>query len=468
MSILSSNRLFPIDPSTRNIAKKLYKEICEMPIISPHGHTEARWFAENKPFKNPTELFVTPDHYVFRMLFSQGIDLSELGLSSTENNVSIKKPRDVWRTFAKNYFLFRGTPTRIWLDYVFENLFDLKETLNKNNSDLYYDVIDEKLKQKNFLPRNLFNQFNIEILCTTESPLDDLKWHKQIIESDWNGRVISAYRPDNVIDPESNDFAENVEKFGEINSENSISYSSYLSAHFKSREYFKSLGATSTDHGHPTANTFSLSKQEINSLFDKSLRGKLDKNQCEVFRGHMLLEMARMSVEDGLVMQLHPGSFRGHSPEILKLYGKDKGFDIPQPTNYVYALKPLLDELGLNKKFKMILFTLDESTLTREIAPLCGVYPCLNIGPPWWFFDSVEGMTRFRRSVTETAGFYNTVGFNDDTRAFCSIPARHDMSRRVDCAYLSELISAGQIKEEEGHELAYELSYGLAKKAYNL
>ena len=468
MSILSSNRLFPIDPSTRNIAKKLYKEICEMPIISPHGHTEARWFAENKPFKNPTELFVTPDHYVFRMLFSQGIDLSELGLSSIDNNVSIKKPRDVWRTFAKNYFLFRGTPTRIWLDYVFENLFDLKETLNKNNSDLYYDVIDEKLKQKNFLPRNLFNQFNIEILCTTESPLDDLKWHKQIIESDWNGRVISAYRPDNVIDPESNDFAENVEKFGEINSENSISYSSYLSAHFKSREYFKSLGATSTDHGHPTANTFSLSKQEINSLFDKSLRGKLDKNQCEVFRGHMLLEMARMSVEDGLVMQLHPGSFRGHSPEILKLYGKDKGFDIPQPTNYVYALKPLLDELGLNKKFKMILFTLDESTLTREIAPLCGVYPCLNIGPPWWFFDSVEGMTRFRRSVTETAGFYNTVGFNDDTRAFCSIPARHDMSRRVDCAYLSELISAGQINEEEGHELAYELSYGLAKKAYNL
>ena len=468
MSILSSNRLFPIDPSTRNIAKKLYKEICEMPIISPHGHTEARWFAENKPFKNPTELFVTPDHYVFRMLFSQGIDLSELGLSSIENNVSIKKPRDVWRTFAKNYFLFRGTPTRIWLDYVFENLFDLKETLNKNNSDLYYDVIDEKLKQKNFLPRNLFNQFNIEILCTTESPLDDLKWHKQIIESDWNGRVISAYRPDNVIDPESNDFAENVEKFGEINAENSTSYSGYLSAHFKSREYFKSLGATSTDHGHPTANTFSLSKQEINSLFDKSLRGKLDKNQCEVFRGHMLLEMARMSVEDGLVMQLHPGSFRGHSPEILKLYGKDKGFDIPQPTNYVHALKPLLDELGLNKKFKMILFTLDESTLTREIAPLCGVYPCLNIGPPWWFFDSVEGMTRFRRSVTETAGFYNTVGFNDDTRAFCSIPARHDMSRRVDCAYLSELISAGQIKEEEGHELAYELSYGLAKKAYNL
>ena len=468
MSILSSNRLFPIDPSTRNIAKKLYKEICEMPIISPHGHTEARWFAENKPFKNPTELFVTPDHYVFRMLFSQGIDLSELGLSSIENNVSIKKPRDVWGTFAKNYFLFRGTPTRIWLDYVFENLFDLKETLNKNNSDLYYDVIDEKLKQKNFLPRNLFNQFNIEILCTTESPLDDLKWHKQIIESDWNGRVISAYRPDNVIDPESNDFAENIEKFGEINSENSTSYSGYLAAHFKSREYFKSLGATSTDHGHPTANTFSLSKQEINSLFDKSLRGKLDKNQCEVFRGHMLLEMARMSVEDGLVMQLHPGSFRGHSPEILKLYGKDKGFDIPQPTNYVYALKPLLDELGLNKKFKMILFTLDESTLTREIAPLCGVYPCLNIGPPWWFFDSVEGMTRFRRSVTETAGFYNTVGFNDDTRAFCSIPARHDMSRRVDCAYLSELISAGQIKEEEGHELAYELSYGLAKKAYNL
>ncbi len=468
MTLLDPNRLFPIEKKTKDIAKNLYRSIENIPIISPHGHTDPHWFSENKPFENPSELFITPDHYVFRMLFSQGIDLTSLGLLEINSNKRESDPKKIWKIFAKNYYLFQGTPTRIWLDYIFENLFGLNEPLSEKTGDFYYQKIDDLLKKNDYLPRNLYKKFNIEILCTTESPLDDLNNHKKIVKLKSNIRIISAYRPDEVIDPENKNFIKNILKFGEITNEDTTTFGGYLNAHFKRRKFFKSLGTTSTDHGHPTANTFHLSKNEINKLFDLAILGKLNSNQSELFRGHMLLEMARMSCEDDLVMQLHPGSFRNHSPKIMKNFGSDKGFDIPQKVNYVKGLKPLLDEFGLNKNLTLILFTLDESTLSREIAPLCGVYPSLKIGPPWWFFDSVEGMKRFRRLVTETAGFYNTVGFNDDTRAFCSIPARHDLARRVDCGFLSELIAGGQISENEGFDLAYELSYGLAKKAYKL
>ena len=468
MALLDPNRLFPIEKKTKEIAKKLYNSIENIPIISPHGHTNPYWFSENKPFENPSELFITPDHYVFRMLFSQGVDLESLGVLEINTNKRKRDPKKIWKIFAKNYYLFNGTPTKIWLDYVFENLFCIDKPLNEKTADFYYEEIDDLLKKNSYLPRNLYEKFNIEILCTTESPLDDLNAHKKINKINPKIRIISAYRPDDVIDPENKHFIKNVLKFGEITNENTTTYSGYLNAHFKRRQYFKSLGTTSTDHGHPTANTFCLPKIEINKLFDLAISGKLNSPQSELFRGHMLLEMARMSCEDGLVMQLHPGSFRNHSPQIMKNFGRDKGFDIPQKVNFVKGLKPLLDELGLNKNLTLILFTLDESTLSREVAPLCGVYPSLKIGPPWWFFDSVEGMKRFRRSVTETAGFYNTVGFNDDTRAFCSIPARHDLSRRVDCGFLSELIASGQISENDGFDLAYQLSYGLAKKAYKL
>ncbi len=467
MSILNKNRLFPADPATAKITSMLFDGVENLPILSPHGHTDARWFAENNAFENPTDLFVTPDHYVYRMLISQGISVSSLGLSPGDNQ-STKSKKDVWSIFAANYYLFQGTPTRLWLNYVFENLFGLKVPLNSGTADMYYEIIDASLKQPEFKPRALFDQFNIEVLSTTDSPIDDLEAHKKIKDSGWQARIIPAYRPDNVIDPETKNFTVNVEKLGELTGENIGNFSGYLAAHSVRRKFFKEAGATSTDHGHPTAHTENLPKAEVELLYDRALRGVLSSEDSERFRGHMLLEMAQMSLEDRLVMQLHPGSFRNHSPEIMLSYGSDRGFDIPRKTDYVQSLKPLLDAVGLDKRLSLILFTLDESSLSREIAPLCGVYPCLKIGPPWWFFDSVEGMQRFRRSITETAGFFNTVGFNDDTRAFCSIPARHDLSRRVDCAYLAELVVLGQLSEEEGKNLSYELSYGLAKRAYNL
>ena len=468
MPLLDPDRLFPNDPATRKTARRLYEGIADLPIISPHGHTDARWFAENEPFPDPAQLFVTPDHYVFRMLCSQGVDLADLGVPRADGGPVETDGRTIWRLFASHYHLFRATPTRMWLDHAFETLFDLEERLSAKTADLYYDRISERLASDEYRPRALFERFGIEALSTTEGALDDLKWHRMIAESGWNGRVVTTYRPDTVIDPETPDFAENIAKFGELTGCDTTKWEGYLEAHRKRRAFFKQHGATASDHGHPNARTEDLPQAEAAALFARALLGDLTPEKADAFRGHMLTEMARMSLDDGLVMQIHAGSYRNHSPEVFSKFGRDRGFDIPQPTNYVAALKPLLDVCGLEKGFTLILFTLDETVYSRELAPLAGAYPCLRLGPPWWVFDAPEGMKRFREAVTETAGFYNTVGFNDDTRAFCSIPARHDVARRVDCAYLAGLVTTGRLLEEEAYEVATDLTYRLAKEAYRL
>ncbi|TYC63584.1 glucuronate isomerase [Rhodobacterales bacterium] len=461
-------RLFPTERRSRDLAAALYDGVKELPIISPHGHTDPRWFAENEPFADPAQLFIVPDHYVFRMLFSQGIDLAELGVPRADGNLTETDSRKIWRVFAENYHLFRATPSRTWLDHSFHDLFGWTERLSGDNADQAYDHIADCLARPEFRPRALFERFNIEVISTTESPLDDLKWHAMIRDSDWNGRVITAYRPDAVVDPDVDGFAANIEAFGALAAEDATTWHGYLNAHRNRRAYFKSFGATSSDHGHPNARTENLSATTASELFQKALKGTCTAEEADVFRGHMLTEMARMSLEDGLVLQIHPGSFRNHSGPILQAFGRDKGFDIPTRTDYVRALRPLLEAVGLEKDLSVILFTLDETAYARELAPLAGVYPVLKLGPPWWFYDSPEGMRRFREMTTETAGFYNTVGFNDDTRAFCSIPARHDVARRVDCAYLASLVTSGRLDEDEAHEVAYDLTYRLAKQAYRL
>jgi glucuronate isomerase len=459
--LIHEDRLFPADHGTREIAKALYEKVRALPIISPHGHTQAAWFAKNEPFPDPAKLFVQPDHYVYRMLYSQGVSLEDLEIG----RAVMKDPRGVWRIFARHYYLFRGTPTRIWLDFCFQELFGLEERLSETNADLYFDTISEALKTKEFLPRALYERFGLEVLATTDSPLDSLADHSAIRDSGWKARILPTFRPDSVVDPDFDGFAGNIARLGEMTGEDTASWGGYLAALRVTRERFKRLGCTATDHGHPTAQTANLSAAEAAELFGKVLIGKGD---AELFRAQMLTEMARMSLEDGLVMQIHPGSVRNHNHLIFQRYGRDMGADIPAPTNYVQALRPLLDAFGNEPGLSIILFTLDESTYSRELAPLAGHYPCLKLGPPWWFHDSPEGMMRFRESVTETAGFYNTVGFNDDTRAFLSIPARHDMARRVDCAYLARLVSEHRLEEDEAAELAHALAYGLAKQAYRL
>ena len=468
MSLLDANRLFPIEPATRKIAQELFAQVEDLPLICPHGHTDPRWFAENEAFPDPAQLFVTPDHYVFRMLFSQGVSLTDLGVPRRDGGLTETDGRKIWRVFAENFHLLRATPSRMWIDHAFEKVFGITEHFGPNTADETYDHIANCLTQPDFRPRALFERFNIEALSTTENPLDNLYWHEMIQKSGWSGKVVTAYRPDNIVDPEFEGFVTNVEKLGALTNCDTSNWQGYLEAHRVRRAFFKSYGATSSDHGHPSARTEDMPQSEAATLFNKLRTGGATSDEADAFRGQMLTEMARMSIDDGLVLQIHPGSFHNHSKSILDIHGRDMGFDIPTPTDYVRALKPLLDAVGTTPDLTIIVFTLDETSFSRELAPMAGVYPALRLGPAWWFYDSAEGMHRFRETTTETAGFYNTVGFNDDTRAFCSIPARHDVSRRVDCAYLATLVSTGRLTLDEAHEVAQDLAYGLAKKAYRL
>jgi glucuronate isomerase len=490
--LIHEDCLFPADPGTRTIAKALYARVKALPIVSPHGHTQASWFARNEPFPDPARLLVQPDHYVYRMLYSQGVSLDDLEIGQAE----LKDSRKVWRIFAENYYLFRGTPTRLWMDFIFQEVFGLQERLSDRTADFYFDTISEKLQLPEFLPRALYNRFNVEVLATTDSPLDALDGIQAIRASGWKARIVPTFRPDPVVDPAfagfppqrrrpvagdpgfppqrrrpvagDPGFAESIAKLGEQTGENSSTWTGYLNALRKARLRFRALGCTATDHGHLSAQTADLPTAEAAALFDLVLAGKADLQKQELFRAQMLTEMAQMSLEDGLVMQIHPGSTRNHNRKIFERYGRDVGADIPRSTNYVDALKPLLNRFGNEPGLTIILFTLDESAYSRELAPLAGHYPCLRLGPPWWFLDSPEGMMRFRELVTETAGFYNTVGFNDDTRAFLSIPARHDVARRIDCTFLARLVAEHRLGEDEAFELAHELAYGLVKKAYRL
>jgi glucuronate isomerase len=465
---LHPDRLFSPEPRQRDIARALYATVTDLPIISPHGHTDPQWYADNEPFRDASALFITPDHYVFRMLYSQGVPLEDLAIPRRDGGPVESDARRIWRTFAANYHLFRGTPTRIWLDHAFHQVFGIRERLSPESADRVFDSINASLAKPDFSPRALFERFNIEVIATTEPPLDPLAHHAKIRASGWKGRVITAYRPDPVVDPEFEGFSANVARLGELAGEDVSRWNGYLAAHRKRRAFFQTMGATSTDHGHPTAQTSDLAEGDCERLFRKALDGATTPAEAETFRGQMLTEMARMSIDDGLVMQIHPGSLRNHNPLVFARFGRDKGADIPTRTDYVRALKPLLDRFGNERKLTLILFTLDETSYARELAPLAGHYPALRLGPSWWFHDSPEGMLRFREQTTETAGFYNTVGFNDDTRAFLSIPARHDVARRIDCRYLAQLVAEHRIDEDEAFELAPELAYGLAKRAYKL
>jgi len=465
---LHPDRLFSPDPTQRAIAQRLHAQVAGLPIVSPHGHTDPSWFAGNAPFANATELLLLPDHYVFRMLYSQGVPLDALGIPRIDGSRADVDPREAWRVFASHFHLFRGTPSSMWLNHVFHDVFGLRVRLDASTADRYFDHINEALAAPDFRPRALFERFNIELIATTESPLDPLEHHAAIRESGWPGRVITAYRPDPVIDPEHEQFPHALRAFGEITREDVYQWDGYLRAHRQRRAYFASMGATSTDHGHPSAATANLSRVEAQRLFEKVVRGAASADEAELFRAQMLTEMAAMSLDDGLVMQLHPGCFRNHNRALFERFGRDKGADIPLRTEYVRALKPLLDRFGNEPGFQLLLFTLDESTYSRELAPLAGHYPALFLGPAWWFHDAPEGMWRFREQTLSSGGFYNTVGFNDDTRAFLSIPARHDVARRVDCAFLAKLVAEHRMDEDEAADVAMDLAYRLPKRAYKL
>jgi glucuronate isomerase len=464
--LFHQDTLFSSAPGELGLARALYASIAQLPYICPHGHTDPAWYAKNDHFPDPSSLIVIPDHYIFRMLVSQGVKMEDLGVPRIDGGPVETDKRAIWRRFAERYHLFRGTPTRLWLDYTFESLFGVDKPLSAETADHCYDRIADCLGQEAFRPRALFEKFRIEVIATTEGALDDLAHHRAIQDGGWAGNVITTYRPDAVIDPDFDGFPAALDQLGEVTGADTGTWDGYLDSHRIRRAFFRDHGATATDHGLASAQTANLSRADAAALFDRIRTGKGGPDDAALFRAQMLTEMAKMSLDDGMVMQIHPGSWRNHSPSVFRTFGRDKGFDIPTRTDYAAALKPMLDAVGMEPDLRVILFTLDETAYARELAPLAGAYPCLRLGPAWWFHDSPEGMRRFREMTTETAGFYNTVGFNDDTRAFPSIPARHDIARRVDCAFLAGLVADHRLREDEAFELARELTYDLPKRAY--
>lgn len=464
---LPEDRYF--SPDRREEARHLYQQVADWPLICPHGHVDPRMFADpDYAFGSPVDLLIIPDHYVFRMLYSQGIKLEALGVPRADGGNVETDHRKIWQIFAENFHLFRGTPSGIWLKQELFEVFGVTDKLNAKSAQAIYNQIEKKLESPEFRPRALFKKFKIDVLCTTDAATDSLEYHKAIQASDWDGVVRPTFRPDAVVNIMQDGWHENIEKLGEVTGSAITNYKRYIAALENRRAFFKEMGARATDHAALTAYTGLLSESVADAIFQRALKGEASAEDATRFTGHMIIEMARMSIEDGLVMQFHVGSYRNHNLSVYERFGRDKGADIPIGSEFTQNLKPLLDEVGTDERLTLILFTLDETTYSRELAPLAGHYPTLRIGPPWWFHDSLNGMRRYFESVMETAGIYNTAGFNDDTRAFPSIPARHDVWRRASADWLAGLHVRGLVDIQEAEEMVRALAYSLAKDTYKL
>lgn len=457
----------PFHPDT--LADQLYQSAADLPLICPHGHVDPRLFADEQySFGSPVDLLIIPDHYIFRMLYAQGIRLEDLGIPRRDGGPVERDHRKIWQIVADHWYLFRGTPTGTWLRDELRDVFGITDKLTSASAQAIYDAIADRLAQPDYAPRRLFERFQIEVLATTDAATDTLEHHRAIYGSGWNGRIIPTFRPDTVVNLDHPDWRAGIDALSAVSEIAVTTYRTYVQALENRRAFFRSMGATATDHAALTPYTARLSDAEADAIFQRALQGRATDDDAARFTGHMLIEMARMSVEDGLVMQLHVGSYRNHNRSLFDAFGPDKGADIPIQTEFTRNLRPLLDAFGSDRRLRLILFTLDETTYSRELAPLAGHYPAVLLGPPWWFHDSLNGMRRFFDQVMETAGLYNTAGFNDDTRAFPSIPARHRLWRRAGAEWLAGLVQQGRIDEDDAHAMMHDLAYGLARRAYRL
>ncbi|MXV93459.1 MAG: glucuronate isomerase [Chloroflexi bacterium] len=462
------NRYFSSQPDTQRAAAELYASAKDLPLVCPHGHVDPRLFADpDYQFGSPVDLLIIPDHYIFRMLYSQGIALGRLGIPTLDSAPIESDHRVIWQLVCDHWHLFRATPTGIWIRDALADVFGITLKLNSANAMTIYDQIAAQLASPAFRPRALYERFNIEVLATTDAATDSLQQHIAIRESGWDGRIIPTFRPDAVVNIDA-DWRDNIERLGEAAGRTVHDYASYIQALEDRRAFFQSLGATATDHAALSAYTEALPAHSAETIFQRALKGAESSDDARRFTGHMLLEMARMSSEDGLVMQLHIGSWRNHNPAVYARHGRDMGADMPTSSEFTRNLKPLLDRFGNHGKLRLALFNLDETTLSRELAPLAGHYPILRLGPPWWFYDSWLGIMRFLDAVVETAGIYNLAGFNDDTRAYPSIPTRHDVWRRACAQWLAEQLLRGFIDDEDAYDMMRALAYDLAKETYSL
>lgn len=465
---LSPDRCFDPNPTQRELARQLYASVKDLPLVCPHGHVNPSLLSDPQArFGSPADLFIIPDHYVFRMLYSRGVAMEDLGVPTKDGTPVETDHRRIWQRFADHFYLFRGTPTGLWLQDELINVFGVHEPLNGESAGRIYDHLEAQLGKPEFAPRALLKRFNIEVLCTTDAATDQLDQHRRLHEEGLD-LIRPTFRPDAVVNLQTANWRSNIDTLSTVSGIDVNGYGAFIRALESRRAFFKRMGATATDHAAVTAHTERLSDREAEAIFDRALSGNVSEGDAARFTAHMLIELARMSVEDGLVMQLHVGSVRNHNRVIFDRFGPDMGADIPTTTDWTHGLHALLNAYGNDGRFRLILFTLDESTYSRELAPLAGHYPAVLLGPPWWFFDSVNGMRRYLDLVIETAGVHNTAGFNDDTRAFASIPSRHDVWRRVTCNWVAGLAAQGLVSEDDAFEMAQDFAYHLAKRAYKL
>lgn len=450
--------------AARDVARRIHASTKDLPLLCLHGHVDIGLFATDAPFGNPAELLVVPDHYVTRMLVSQGVSPDKLGLPRRDGKQTAE-PREIWREFCANWHLFLGTPSRYWLEHEFAEVLGLTVHPSAETADELYDQISERIAEPEFRPRALLDRFNIELISTTDAATDDLAQHAKLA-ADLPGRVVPTFRPDAVAHVDRDGWPALITQLGALADVDTSTYDGFLQAIRHRRQAFIAAGARATDHGHLSAAAVPLTDAEAGRIYAGALKGDVTAEDAAAFAGHMLYQSAVMSAEDGLVMQLHPGVLRDHDPAIFTTYGPDQGHDIPVPTEFTRSLRPVLERFGHADGFRLVLFTVDETVYSRELAPLAGVYPAVRLGAPWWFLDSPDGMRRFRELVTETAGFYNMSGFVDDTRAYLSIPARHDLARRIDAGYLADLVVQHRLDEDDALQVAKALAYDLAKDTY--
>jgi len=464
---LDPDRALPFPVEQRDIAREIYGETKDLPLICMHGHVEPEVFADDLPFADPAQLLIVPDHYVFRMLASQGIEPARLGVPRLDGGPVETDSRRIWRTFCENWKLFRGTPSRYWLEHELVEVFGVDLVPSAETADAIYDRIAACVADPEFRPRALLDRFNIEVISTTDAATSDLRHHAKLAADGLGERVLPTFRPDSLAYLNRPTWRAELAELAEISDVDTTTYDGFLEALRARRAAFVEAGARATDHGHLVADTTPMEQNAARELYSRVLGGA-EANPAEVtaFAANMLYQMAEMSCEDGLVMQIHPGVLRDHNTAIWKTYGADKGYDIPIQTEFTRALRPMLDQFGTDSRFRAILFTVDETVYSRELAPIAGTYPSVRLGAPWWFLDSPEGMRRFRELAVETAGFYNTSGFVDDTRAYASIPARHDLFRRIDAGFLARLVLEHRLSVDEAVETAIDLTYNLPKESY--
>jgi glucuronate isomerase len=461
------DRLLPTEPGVRDLARRLYSAVRELPIISPHGHVRPRILLDDTAFTDPTSLFIQPDHYVTRLLHAGGVRLDRLGVA--EGPLPEAQARAAWRLLCQNWHLLRGTPVRYWFDTELVEIFGVRQRPSAENADTLYDQIAGQLAGPEHRPRALLRRFGIDVLATTDDPADDLDTHARLrADPEIETRVIPTFRPDRYLEPARPGWIDAVKRLGAVADTDVGDYAGYLAALEQRRRVFVAHGAVSADHGHADAVAAPLERAEAERLYRCALAGQVTEADGTAFRRHMMLEMARMSCDDGLVMTLHPGVCRNHHPGTLARYGTDVGADIPTATEFTDALRPLLDRYGTHPGFHLVLFTVDPDAFAREIAPLAGFYPAVYAGAPWWFLDSPALIRRYQEAVTEIAGFGRLSGFIDDTRAFCSIPARHDMSRRLDAGFLAGLVAAHRLDEDEALDALITLTADQPRKVFKL